>query len=544
MTRDQFIGREWLFDSILKFLNGGSSSRCRRAAASPKRILAVTGAAGSGKTRVCEEIQQATTTTTSDKQPRMSIEKSLVNKRCLGTIHLRKHQDSEYDRLRVEFARIIRNHYRSTTDSWSSTSSTFSSIDRLDLVDLSTCLDRYFSTTVSPLEHHHFIMIDNLDALTHRQARKFIAEILKRLPEWIKLVVTCQPDWLSSTRYLETISLDNNNSSNSRNDIDAFVRSRLPLNKSFDESCIVIVERSACNFEFVRHVADLVREDLVSVGELRAVKPGGLTGLYGFLLGKLHTHRRLVRFILALAALNPDRALDSLYVRKRLQLSSLLSSIPSSLQHLDLVFESVSRLLSPSLSKSRLLLVNSTLREWLLSGFRLDLEPAIASELLVYWQRLCRFSRFDWFRVGSQMKTSTPCIPLADIEFIDDFNHASESFSANQQQANPHISNNYARYLNRFRYFFSMSISSDYRRRVDRAMNVIFERNCEQRREVVDENSVDDSTESWTNHDDDRYVIVDNRDDETSWASSLDVKRKQKHGRGRWFLRLVCCWPF
>lgn len=480
MTLD-FVGREWLFDSILKFLNS-STGRNHPS----RRILAITGSDGCGKTRICQEIQHPQV---------LTIEKSLVNKRCLTTIYLNPSSQTPaqaFTQLRYELNRTIFNNYAREY-----------SLNSSD--DLLSCLDR-LNHHQQPLEHHNFILIDNFNTLGRAHTDEFMS-IAKHLPVWIKLVVTSsEPSWLRRLTGLELISLDKD--PRSRQDIELFTHNQLLASKP--------------NFLAAQHTLHLIQHEIIQIDEIRRIRPG-LNGLYKFLYNKLslildRKRLRLARFILALLALNPNRTLDFEYIlrRVRFERNGALMRDPS-------VVETVFRVVSGLFFDKNSRLIHLSLKKWLES--RIDFTLAASCETLVYWTRLCR--------LGSLMKTSTPRIPLVDIEFIDD---GEEDEDEDLQSKSSYLFN-----LSRFRWFYSMIDES---RRVGEEMDEIFERFCGVGREFLGDESIWDDDLTMTEIDKTWLSTmgseISDRFSSTTTTTTTTTRKSWSHC----FLKYICCWPF
>lgn len=512
LDTNEFCGREWLFDIILGFLNSSTNSKRSR-----KQMLAVTGSSGSGKTRLCHEIEQPTKTV------HMSIEKSLVNKRCLSVIYLDEKSATtatssrNLTHFRTELTRILIDNF---ANDYSLTSND----------DLDTCLDRLNDHPTNVHEHHSFLLVDNFHALGSRYARDVTKLIVQRLPIWIKLVVTSDNEWMRANRIelAGEISLDS--ASSSRPDLNEFFRFHLADSRP-DDNIKHLVKKSACNFRFANHAVHLIKQGLVKPDEFRRIRQPGLSGLYSLLLGKLDqlSTRRLARLILALIVLNTDmsRNIDSLYVVKRLPVDLRADSML-----IEETIDLVSRLFFFSFR-------DFGLCDWLAS--RVDLNSAIRAETYFYWRRLCRFEPFR------AIKTSTPCIPLVDIEFID--RSSSYDVIADDDML-VQIDSNYSFYLNQFRRFFTMLITSTNRdlNAIQTDMDLIFERYfgsasraCGEQRFGDDDHWLNETNDSsfWDDEQpddvdlDSRFVCVD----EKSGVSSFSSTRKKTS-------RFRSCWKF
>lgn len=79
----RFIGREWLFEYLLKYLADEQS-----------KLLFIVGSQGSGKTAICREIEKIS---------KSSIEKSIINNRCLKILYLNEEPISNSNFFKFNF---------------------------------------------------------------------------------------------------------------------------------------------------------------------------------------------------------------------------------------------------------------------------------------------------------------------------------------------------------------------------------------------------------------------------------------------------------
>lgn len=296
-------------------------------------------------------------------------------------------------------------------------------------------------------------MIDNMHVCSNEELLDLIG-IFNRLPAWLNVVMTCDSRYFKSHRFLRrrfpSISIDERSS---RDDIERFVKfnTNLPI-----EQLKPLIDKSENNFSFVSKSVELVNEGFIRPFEFKSIKPG-LNGLYTLLLTRFRSlfigdDSKLAYSILSLFTSTSRRDIGREYVYKRVKLRY------DHISNFDLIFYTIKRLFLDSTSSK---LFHSTLREKL-ANLR---DEANACETLFYWRKLCKFE--------SQLtrKTSTPLVPIASIEFIDqDLLSTSSSTPESDLRHQRHLF-----YLNQFRRFYSSLSGCRQNQQIESKMDEILE---------------------------------------------------------------------
>ena len=296
-------------------------------------------------------------------------------------------------------------------------------------------------------------MIDNIHLWPNEDLLELI-DIFNRLPVWLKVVLTCDSRYFRSHRFLrrrfDSISIDERSR---REDIERFVqvKTNLPI-----KQLKPLIDKSENNFSFVSKSLELVNEGFIRPYEFKSIKPG-LNGLYTLLLTRFKSlftgnDLKLAQSILSLYAVTTSRGgltKDYDYVYKRVRLRH------DHLKSIDQIFYIIKRMFLDSTSE----LFHSTLHEKL-SSLK---DEAYACETLYYWHKLCKFESQSTTR-----KTSTPLVPLASIEFIDQDHLDTSSTSSSEINDIRHQRHLY--YLSRFRHFYH------FYSQIDHKMDEIFDR--------------------------------------------------------------------
>lgn len=383
---NEFIGREWLFDEILKFVN-----------ISPEKFLFVIGEPGSGKTSICLELQSPTT---------MNIERSLLNIACLAFQYftrITQHQttiSTQIDLFTTQLNQLLIHTY---------------ALDyALDPTEerLDATLANFGTTILS--ETPSLIVIDNIDAclLADRARTLQLLTRLQQLPQWIKVLFTSNSSTFNRLlpRY-PSISLDNYHSNT-----ETKLTKLLPIDFN-GQLTAEMIEKA--NVMMLSKSMDLIRADLMSHDEFEALSKD-LNGLYQHIRGKFETSfatgldQNVAKIIVGLFLLKPMRILKKSSIYKRIRVKQPdLDKVK-----FDGIFQVISSLFLSSNDEIRFGLFHWTLHDSMVKANFVVLE-AVICETLFYWRRLCKFGCVE----GNLLQTSTLLDPISEkIEYIDDQN--------------------------------------------------------------------------------------------------------------------------